>query len=479
MFFRILRDFNHKLLLTMGILKKFFNAMPIALFLSFMISLFMPIVVFANSGEGESIAIAETFLWLAILFIMSKFGSLIEKIGQPSVLGELIVGVLLGNLGLLGLHVFDSVGANEYLQFLAEFGVVILLFRIGLESNIKEMGKVGLMALLVAMVGVVVPFVLGTFLIGNLFYADSAFSTKLFLGAALTATSVGITARVFQDLGKLHIKEAKIVLGAAVIDDVLGLLILAVVSSIASSDSFDAMNIVILSAKAIGFLVLSVLLGQLMAPYIGKFLSKIHSGVGMKITFAISFALLFAYLAAFVGLAPIVGAFAAGLVLDPVHFMAFKSPAYVSKILEKLHNVAPNDSGAVVDILKHHEEKHVEDLVDTIGHLFIPLFFVITGLQVKLDVLFDPKVLMVALAVTLVAFVGKIVAGIATWGGVKRLIVGFGMIPRGEVGLIFANVGKALGVVSDEMFSVIVVMVIFSTLFTPPILTVLLKRLKN
>jgi len=436
---------------------------------------FLPIRAFANSGGGESAMIAETFLWLAILFIMSKLGSLIERIGQPSVLGELIVGVLLGNLGLFGIHYFDSISLNEYLKFLAEFGVVLLLFRIGLESNLKEMGKVGLMAFLVACVGVIVPFVLGTFLIGEWFYADSSFSTKLFLGAALTATSVGITARVFQDLGKLQTKEAKVVLGAAVIDDVLGLLILAVVSSIATSGALDTLNILILSGKALGFLVFSIVIGQLAAPHIGKFLSKIHSGTGMKITFAISFALLFAYLAAVVGLAPIVGAFAAGLVLDPVHFKAFKSPSYIAKITEKLQPFGEK-SKAVLEVLRHHGEKHVEDLVDTIGHLFIPLFFVITGFQVKLDVLFDPTVLIIALAVTLIAFVGKILAGLATWGGTKKLIVGFGMIPRGEVGLIFANVGKAIGVVSDEIFSVIIVMVIFSTLFTPPILAFLLKR---
>lgn len=435
-----------------------------------------PVTAFASeNAEGHGGAIALTFLWLSILFVMSKLGTLIERIGQPSVLGELIVGVILGNLMLVGIHWFVPAASNEYLKFLAEFGVVLLLFRIGLESNIKEMGKVGLQAFLVACIGVVFPFIFGTIVVGNLFYSDASLAAKLFIGAAMTATSVGITARVFQDLGKLQTKEAKIVLGAAVIDDVLGLLILAVVSSIASSGSLEVSQIVVLSAKAIGFLVAAILIGQLTAPWIGKILSKIHAGVGMKLTFAVSFALLVAYLASVAGLAPIVGAFAAGLVLDPVHFKAFKSPSHISKIKEKLASLGEK-SDETVEILKNFEEKHVEDLVDTVGHLFIPLFFVMTGLQVKLDVLFDTKVLLVALAVTAFAFLGKILAGLGTWGGTKRLIVGFGMIPRGEVGLIFANVGKAIGVVSDELFSVIVVVVIFSTLFTPPILTFLLKR---
>jgi len=195
----------------------------------------------------------------------------------------------------------------------------------------------------------------------------------------------------------------------------------------------------------------------------------------MKLTFAISFALLIAYFASLAGLAPIVGAFAAGLILDPVHFKEFESPGYIAKISKSLEPLGAK-SEEVMEILEATEHKHIEDLVDTVGHLFIPLFFVMTGIQVKLEVLFDPKVLAVALVVTVLAFLGKILAGLGTWGGTKKLIVGFGMVPRGEVGLIFANVGLAIGVVSDELFSVIIVMVIFTTLLTPPLLAFLLKR---
>jgi Kef-type K+ transport system membrane component KefB len=462
------------------ILLKFKTILPRILFYGLplvILLLAFPIITLASEGEEAShgAAIAKTFLWLAILFVMSKLGSLIEKIGQPSVLGEIIVGVVLGNLAFLGIHFFEPAATNEFLKFLAEFGVVILIFRIGLESNIKEMSKVGLQALLVAVIGVLIPFALGTFVIGNVFFAETSLATKLFLGASLTATSVGITARVFQELGKLKTKESKIVLGAAVIDDVLGLLILAVVSSLVSSDTLEFSHIAIISAKAIGFLIAAIILGQLSAPYVGKILSKVHTGVGMKLSFAMFFALLFAYLASVVGLAPIVGAFAAGLVLDPVHFKVFKSPAYIARVRKKLESLGEKSQEAT-HLLKEADEKHVEDLVDTLGYLFIPLFFVMTGLQVKLDVLFDPKVLLIALAVTMVAFIGKLLAGLGTWGGVKRSIVGIGMIPRGEVGLIFANVGKALGVMSDEMFSIVVIMVILTTLITPPLLTFLIKR---
>jgi Kef-type K+ transport system membrane component KefB len=267
----------------------------------------------------------------------------------------------------------------------------------------------------------------------------------LFLGAALTATSVGITARVFKDLNKLHTREAQIVLGAAVIDDVIGLIILAVVSAVVTVGSITLGGISLITGKAILFLVGSIIVGQISAPLLGRLLSNIHTGVGMKFAMALSFALVFAAAAGAIGLAPIVGAFAAGLVLDPVHFRFFSS------------------------------EETVEKLVENLAHFLVPIFFVYTGLTVSLSTLFNPQILGVALGITVIAFIGKLVSGLAA-GNVSKALVGFGMVPRGEVGLIFATIGRSLGVVNDEIFSVIVIMVIFTTLLTPPILTYLLKK---
>src|SRR3989344_2487559 len=171
-----------------------------------------------KSGHGSA---ATIFLWIAIILLAAKISSLIERFGQPSVLGELVIGVILGNLVLLGIGVFEPLKADLIIAFLAELGVVILLFQIGLESNISRMREVGIKALLVACVGVAVPFILGTYIVGPYLLPGQPFSAYLFIGATLTATSVGITARVFRDLGKLQSREAQIVLGAAVIDDVL------------------------------------------------------------------------------------------------------------------------------------------------------------------------------------------------------------------------------------------------------------------
>lgn len=431
---------------------------------------------FASTEEaGGTHNFASTFLWIAIILLAAKFSSLVEKIGQPSVLGELVIGVVMGNLILLGIQIFEPVKTDSIIGFLAELGVVILLFQIGLESNIQKMREVGMRALMVAIIGVVTPFVLGTYVVGPLLLPGLEFNTYLFLGATLTATSVGITARVFKDLGKLKSVESQIVLGAAVIDDVLGLIILAVVSAVVSFGAVSLGMISFITAKAILFLVGSIVLGQLFAPRLGRIFAKIQTGVGMKFTLAISFGLILAYLAQLIGLAPIVGAFAAGLVLDPIHFRYFKDPNIVNDIKENIQGENPRLKEKLLHIMESHAHRHIEDLIEPVGHFLVPIFFVYTGMNVKIDKLFNIPILLTALGVTLAAFVGKIVSGLAA-GKANKAIVGFGMIPRGEVGLIFAVVGKTLGVVDDRTFSIIVIMVILSTLLTPPILTHLVKR---
>jgi Kef-type K+ transport system membrane component KefB len=431
----------------------------------------------ATEGAAESgvHSYAATLFWLAILLIFAKVASLVEKIGQPSVLGELVIGVVLGNLTLLGITAFEAAEADPLLRFLAELGVIILLFQIGLESNIQKMAKVGISAFLVAVVGVVAPFVLGTYVVGPYLMPGLTSNAYLFLGAALTATSVGITARVFKDLGKLQTPEAQIVLGAAVIDDVIGLIILAVVSAIATAGSVSAGTIAIISGKAVFFLVGSIVLGRLLAPWFGRAFSIIHTGVGMKFTLAIAFGLLLAAAAQVIGLAPIVGAFAAGLVLDPVHFRYFRDLHIVEDMREAIKGTDPAVQKKLNEAIEPHAERSIDQLIEPLGHFFVPLFFVMTGMSVNLVTLFDPSIILVALAITVVAFVGKIVAGLAA-GKVRKSIVGWGMVPRGEVGLIFATIGRGLGVVTDELFSVIVIVVILTTLLTPPILTYQLRK---
>jgi Kef-type K+ transport system membrane component KefB len=435
----------------------------------------VPIAQAADEGGGVSHGVGMTFLWIVIILLAARFSALVEHFGQPAVLGELLAGVILGNLVLLGINLFEPIKTDTIINFLAQLGVVILLFQVGLESNTQEMRRVGTRALLVACVGVVVPFFLATAVVGPLLLPDLSFNAYLFLGATLTATSVGITARVFRDLGKLQTSEAQIVLGAAVIDDVLGLIILAVVSAIVTEGTVSLGSISWITLKAILFLIGAIVIGRLLAPRLGLLFSKIHTGISMKFSLAICFGLTVAFLAEQMGLAPIVGAFAAGLVLEPVHFRDFEDPKFADDIHESIQDADPEVKERVSTVIERHTERHIEDIIEPLGHFLAPIFFVVTGMNVRLETLFNLPILLVALGVTTAAFAGKIVAGLAA-GNVNKSIVGWGMVPRGEVGLIFAATGRAIGVVSDEVFSIIVIMVILTTLLTPPILTFLLKR---
>lgn len=439
------------------------------------VALVQPVLAAVQDSAAEGHGATMTLLWIAILLLAAKLAGLVERFGQPAVLGELVIGVILGNLVLVGIDTFGPVTADPILGFLAELGVIILLFQIGLESNLAQMGRVGTRAFLVAIIGVILPFALGTWIAGPWLLPGLDFNAYLFIGAALTATSVGITARVFRDLSVLKTAEAQIVLGAAVIDDVLGLIILAVVSAIATAGLVTAGAVGLIVLKAVGFLVGAVLLGQFLAPRLGRFFSQVHTGAGMKLTLALVFALVFASLAGVIGLAPIVGAFAAGLVLEAVHFESFDEPAMVRELRDEIAHSAPETRASLTAVLDRYSHKHVEELIEPLGHFLVPLFFVLTGMSVSLEALFDLPVLLTALGITVVAVFGKVVAGLAA-GSVRKWVVGWGMVPRGEVGLIFATLGRQIGVLSEREFAIIVIMVILTTLMAPPILAVLLKR---
>lgn len=433
----------------------------------------LPTVVWGAGGDSSH---TLAFLFIALILLAAKASSLIERCGQPAVLGELLVGVILGNLALFGITVFEPIKDDAIIAFLAQLGVVILLFQIGLESNIREMTKVGLPAVLVAIAGVVAPFGLGVYVVGPWLLPAADTNTLLFLGAALTATSVGITARVFKDLGKLQTRESQIVLGAAVIDDVMGLIILAVVSAIATAGAITGSAVAIIILKAILFLGGAIVLGQFLAPHISLYFSKIHTGVGMKFTLAFSVGLLFAYAAAQLGLAPIIGAFAGGLILDAVVFRCFRRPEYVEELVEIETEVTGPAKGKIADLVHRYEHRHIEDLIEPVAQVFVPIFFVVTGMAVDLTTFADGTIILTALGITATAFAGKVVAGLFAGSGTNKWIVGFGMVPRGEVGLIFATIGAGLGVITEGVFSVIIIMVILTTLLTPPILTYLLKQ---
>lgn len=432
-----------------------------------------PIPVLAADGEGGEGAThwGLVFLMFAIVLLAGKMGDIVEKFDQPAVIGELLAGIILAVFGYLGWGLMDDITANETMSFLASLGALLLLFSIGLESNISEMRQVGLNATLVAIIGVAVPFALGTLVLGPIFFGSESFESLLFLGAALVATSVGITASVFRSMGITRSRAAQTVLGAAVFDDVLGLIVLAVVSALASGGEVGPGMIAELMAKSFGFLAGALLIGTYAAKFLSRLFSFFSSGVGMKLSVALGIALGLGYLAEVFGLEPIIGAFAAGLILDAVYFDRYADPDFVGELREiPFHSTT--DEAAVNRLIARHRHSHVEDLVGNLNMVFVPIFFVHTGMQIDIASLLKPELYIAALTISAAAIAGKIVAGVAAKGDFhEKLLVGISMVPRGEVGLIFAATGQALGVLNEEEFSVIIIVVIVTTFIAPPFIS--------
>jgi len=390
---------------------------------------------------------------LVLVLVGAKLGGwLFGRFGHSAVLGELLAGVVIGNLSLLGVHGLEGFRELAALEVLAQIGVLFLLFQVGLESDVRRMAAVGASSFVVAVLGVVAPMVLG-FWVTRAFFPHHDPLADWFVGATLCATSVGITARVLSDLGKADSKEGRIILGAAVIDDVLGLIVLAVIAGIIQAahrgTSFAPVTVLAIVAKSIAFLAGALVIGQWLSPRVFHLATRIE-GQGILLSVSLVFCFGFAYLAGLAGLAPIVGAFAAGLVLDEAHYRELRS--------------------------RDPRQHDLRELLEPVATFLVPVFFVLMGMRVDLRVFGRVEILGFAAVLTAVAIVGKQACSLgALEKGVDRLAIGLGMIPRGEVGLIFAGIGATLTlggkrVITEEIYSAVVVMVALTTLMTPPLM---------
>lgn len=404
-----------------------------------------PVAAWAAGADGHA-RFGPTLFALALLFAAAKAGGLLaERVRQPAVLGELLVGIVLANLWpmLLGDEGIAFVRADPTLSFLAQVGVLILLFDVGLEADLRAFARVGVASLVVAAIGVAVPMALGWATAAWLLPASPTIA-HVFVGATLAATSVGITARVLKDLGVTQTREAQIILGAALIDDVLGLVVLAVVSGIATAGAagLSWLTIAGILARAALFLGAAAVGGHFLSGPILRLAARSQRPetivvIGLTLCFSL------AYAAELIGLADIIGAFAAGILLDPYG-----------------RGVRPR------------QEATLAELLHPLSALFVPLFFVLMGIQVHVGTVGTPAALGFAALLTLAALAGKAACALGAGRGVRRLAIGIGMIPRGEVGLIFAGIGSALVVegqplLPQSLFSAIVVMVLITTLVTP------------
>ncbi len=430
-------------------------------------SFLFPLLATATDTDDSSVVLAGVLLSLVVIYLASKLGSEFSNwVGLPPVLGELVGGVIVG-VSCLHLLVFPDVALStssvitsflqstvglspqvaadawetqsEVVGVMAELGAIVLLFEIGLESNLKELLAVGFQAAVVAVVGVVVPFAAGSVGLITLFGIPPI--PAVFAGAALTATSIGITSRVLSELGRLNSPEGQIILGAAVIDDVLGIIVLAVVASLAKTGAVDISNIVYLILSASGFLLGAILLGNIFNKSFVAIVDKLKTR-GELVIPAFIFAFLMAYFAAAIHLETILGAFAAGLVLEETD-----------------------------------QRKELQKRVIPIADMLVPIFFVTVGAKTDLGVL-NPAIpsnragLIMAAFLIAVAILGKLSTALAIFGNkqINRIAVGVGMIPRGEVGLVFVGIGSKIGILSKPLEAAIIMMVILTTFLAPPLL---------
>lgn len=423
-------------------------------------------------GVDEApLILAGVLLSLVVIYFSSKVGGEVcSRINLPPVLGELIGGVVVG-ISALHLLMFPEAGAvetapsalvsllqtttgtttetalsvsasySEVISVLAELGVVVLLFEIGLESDLKELLRVGPQAAVVAVVGVVAPFVAGTLGLTYLFHMAAI--PAIFAGAALTATSIGITAKVLAEIQQLSSEEGQIIIGAAVLDDVLGIIVLAVVASLAKTGEIEVSNIIYLMISSVVFLVGAIILGRLLGPYFVKLVDNLNTRGSLLIA-SLIFAFVLSYIATAIHLEAILGAFTAGLVLAETE-----------------------------------KREELEEQVLPVADMFVPIFFVCVGAKTDVSVL-NPLVpenregLIIAAFLIIVAIIGKVITGLTVVGrpDLNRLAIGVGMIPRGEVGLVFAGVGSASGALSRPLEAAIIVMVILTTFLAPPFLRI-------
>lgn len=463
----------------------------------------LPTLATASPGNAHTDPIASVVLWVTLIFFFGVMGRYAAQLfNQPGVLGELIMGVLVGNLcyffGLPiavvlreGGVVFDIVGhllsgisienavhtvlpnVSDAQQMTAvlqsdnginvlrvayvvdgfsRYGVIFLLFMVGLETSIEDIKHTGKAAIRVAIIGVLAPIIFG-FLVSYVCMPKASLKTDLFLAATLTATSIGITARVLKQMKKLRTREAKTILGAATMDDVLGLVILAIVSSVILTGAVDFYTIAHVLFQVILFFAGALLIG----PWFLRRMVKLFRFLEfweVKLLISFIFVMGLSWLATVAQLASIIGAFAAGLIIHDGFFDGHAGSSQSEK-----------------------DEAQIHHLVAPLESILAPLFFMLIGIQVKLEAFLNWHVFVIASSLTIAAVLGKLLSGLGASGKDDRLLIGIGMMPRGEVGLVFASIGRTLGVLSDELFSAIILMIMVTTLMTPPLLKFRYKRL--
>lgn len=383
----------------------------------------------------------DFFLILFLILIVARiFGELFARLGIPSVLGELFAGILLGS-SILGI-----IHPNEILKILAEIGIILLLFEVGIETDFTRLRNVGVKSFIIAVLGVVLPLIFGG--LSAYYIFGLSFDISLFVGGTLTATSIGITLRVLRDIKMENTNIAQIVIGAAVIDDIIGIILLVFIYDFSISHEANFKHTISVASMVLLFLVLAPVLAKTLSYLIHKYHGK-HLVPGYIPTIIISLILLFAYLSHLVGAPAILGSFAAGVALSRRFFLPFGTFLNTNELL--LDDVKKN--------------------MTPIIQIFTPIFFVMVGLSMDLRVIDFSSLsfLLMGLTFIVIAFITKFVGAFCIMQKCSRnnVLIGISMIPRGEVGLIFAEMGRVNGILPNEIYAMLILVIIVTTVVPP------------
>lgn len=412
---------------------------------------------FANNIPTEISSHANHILWLSLLVIAAIFSLTANKYRQSTVLGQLIIGAFIGIFAHFNIAFFADIVTNKEIGLIAQLGSIFLLFEIGLESDISEIKNAGKHAVLVAVIGVTVPFCLGYFVVTPYIIRSESHNLALFIGGILAVTSTSISVSVFKELGIIRQKACQIVLTASVIDDIIGLILLSIIVATASIGSLDGYLLLFMLAKVITFFIVCYILAKYLLPNIlMPQLSSLGTGENITTLFMVAVCFSMSWFAETIGLADIIGAFFAGLILNHKIFV---------------------DKKLLPPTMHHHENNQILiNLIIPLGRILTPIFFIYAGMQVDLVNAFKLTTIFIAILISIFAIIGKVACCVFLPKGINRLIVGFGMVPRGEIGIIFAITGLHIKVIDNDLFTTLLLVIVITSIVTPIALNKIIRK---
>lgn len=439
----------------------------IKIFISLFLVMLSNFAMAIDSAKNDTSASVVLF-WIFAFIFLSRSLSIVKKIGIPIIVAEILTGIILGDIHLLGVHVFQDAENNPIIKFLAEFGAIILMFEIGLDSKLSELKLNFKVGFVVAAVGSIFTFLTG-YLVSKYLIQDSTTQLNLLMGIITAATATGISARTFKDMKIIKSKEVKIILVSSIIDELISIFCFGIISGLILENSINLLHIAATTTQLVAFFAFAAIFGQWITPFVTHWSTKIHAGINMKIGVLFGVCFFFSWIAYIMGLATVLGAFIAGLILDQVYFRSFSK----SNFLINLRKVASDIDDAktryhLVNLIEKQEKRTLEELLKPFAHIFTPLFFIYIGLMLNIEDLLKPNTLLITLILLCASFIGRILSGYTLQHkGLNKLIIGLGMTPIGEAGLIFAVFGKNAGLISAPILSAIVATLVISSIITP------------